>query len=177
MKETDRITLLLLKWLIDRRTGYVITHYYLRSSYECDVMVLSESGYITEYEIKISKADFRNDFKKGHKKYWYDDKYNPQPKHFNKHNQIKEGNRTNKFYFVTPIGLLDKEEIPEHAGLIEVGKKYYNTKLIKRARWLHKRKVNDKIFKDLIDKFYHRYIFNCFYPQFEKINREIKNEI
>lgn len=34
--------------------------------HECDMLVLSKSGYLTEIEIKRSFADFKNDFKKKH---------------------------------------------------------------------------------------------------------------
>jgi len=35
--------------------------------HECDLLVLSKSKYATEIEIKISKSDFKADFKKKHK--------------------------------------------------------------------------------------------------------------
>ena len=54
------------------------------------------------YEIKMSRADFRNELK------------NPLKRRI--------GMRfSNEFYFVTPAGLLKPEEIPADSGLIEVG--------------------------------------------------------
>ena len=61
------------------------------------------------FEIKISRADFLNEFKKPNKR---------RPALF----------FSNEFYFVTPKGLLKPEEIPSDCGLIE----YENGKLTKK---------------------------------------------
>jgi len=34
--------------------------------YECDLLAMTDSGYLTEYEIKISKADLKKDLEKKH---------------------------------------------------------------------------------------------------------------
>jgi hypothetical protein len=52
------------------------------------------------YEIKVSRADFRNDLKKADK-------------------QVPARCFSNEFYYCTPIGLLKREEIPVWAGLLE----------------------------------------------------------
>lgn len=52
------------------------------------------------YEIKVSKADFRNDLKKPDK-------------------QVPARCFSNEFYYCTPKGLLKREEIPIWAGLLE----------------------------------------------------------
>lgn len=55
--------------------------------HECDILVCSNSGYLTEIEIKRSYADFLNDFKK---------------KHDHKSNYIKN------FYYCIPEKIKDK---------------------------------------------------------------------
>lgn len=65
------------------------------------------------YEIKVSRSDFLNEIK------------NPD-----KRRQALE--LSNQFYFVTPKGLLSKEEIPEECGLIEVSDDG-ETKTVKKA--------------------------------------------
>jgi DNA repair protein MmcB-like len=58
----------------------------------------------TAYEIKVSRADYRRD----------------------NHEKQREARLfSDRFYYVTPVGLLNPEEIPDWAGLIEVseGKK------------------------------------------------------
>lgn len=69
--------------------------------HECDLFIVSKSGYVSEIEIKISKADFLKDLNK-------------------KHQHIDKQNRINKFYYVMPndIYLKVKDLIPINAGII-----------------------------------------------------------
>ena len=50
----------------------------LNIGHECDMLVLSKNGYLSEIEIKRSWEDFKNDFKKNHKH----ESYNNIIKHF-----------------------------------------------------------------------------------------------
>jgi hypothetical protein len=70
--------------------------------HECDLLVLTSSGYAWEIEIKTSVADLKADQKK---------------KHGHNSNKIK------RLYFAVPIELQDKalELIPERAGLFVAG--------------------------------------------------------
>lgn len=67
--------------------------------HECDVLVLSKSGYATEIEIKISKSDLLKDKEK---------------EHGHQHEMIKT------LYFCVPEKLVDValKNIPERAGLL-----------------------------------------------------------
>jgi hypothetical protein len=69
--------------------------------HECDLLIISQAGYCTEIEIKVSISDLKADFKK---------------EHHHKSNKIKY------FYYAVPEELKDKALplIPEHAGLIIV---------------------------------------------------------
>lgn len=116
--------------------------------WESDVLKITKSGYAYEFEIKISRADFKNDFK--HKK----------KKHTLFENKENSSKIPNYFYYVVPEGLVSEEEIPEYAGLIYVlgtiignGKVYYQFLEIKKAPKLHSNKI-DEINLNLIDKFY-----------------------
>lgn len=72
--------------------------------HECDVLILSKTGYATEVEIKISKADLLKDASKSHR---------------HTHDLIR------RFYFAIPEKLKEiaLESIPENAGLIVVSLK------------------------------------------------------
>lgn len=72
--------------------------------HECDVLKLTPSGYATEYEIKISKSDFKADLKK---------------KHGHNSKFIKQ------LYYVVPYEMLEfaKENLPENSGLYYVKNK------------------------------------------------------
>lgn len=120
--------------------------------WESDVLKITKSGYAYEFEIKISRPDFKNDFK--HKK----------KKHTLLESKESSSKIPNYFYYVVPEGLVSEEEIPEYAGLIYVlgtiignGRVYYQFLEIKKAPKLHSNKI-DEISLNLIDKFYYNYI-------------------
>ena len=118
-------------------------------NWESDVLKITKSGYAYEFEIKISRGDFKNDFK--HKK--------------KKHKLLeqKDDNIPNYFYYVVPTDLITIDEIPEYAGLIYInatiignGRHYYSFKIIKNAPKLHTNKVDIEKLR-LVDKFYYNY--------------------
>lgn len=69
--------------------------------HEIDLLIVSQSGYCTEVEIKISISDLKADFKKKHS-----------------HESI----RIKHFFYAVPEKMKDKALllIPEHAGLITI---------------------------------------------------------
>lgn len=70
-----------------------------------DMISVTGRGVLIEYEVKISRSDFKRDAKKlksttmANPEYWPD--------------QVP-----NQFYYVVPAGLITREEIPAWAGLI-----------------------------------------------------------
>lgn len=71
--------------------------------HECDMFIIKRSGYAVEVEIKRSKSDLLNDFKKGH------------------HHQ---SDRIREFYYAIPEKYVAQwmEHIPEHAGIYSYNK-------------------------------------------------------
>jgi hypothetical protein len=132
--------------------------------WECDVCEITESGYFREYEIKMSRADFKVDASKQREVYngtfW---RIGDPPRPIeNKHSLLSLGDTRGpvEFYFVTPIGLLKPEEIPSWAGLLEIEfRKYSNYPLewtkIKALR-LHKTKADEGIRKAMLSSAYGR---------------------
>ena len=120
--------------------------------WESDVLKITKSGYAYEFEIKISRGDFKNDFK--HKK----------KKHLLLESKDNGAKMPNYFYYVVPEGLITEEEVPEYAGLIYVhatvignNRVYYQFQEIKTAPKLHGNKIDENNL-NLIDKFYYNYI-------------------
>ena len=80
-------------------------HWGMSNLHECDLFVLSQAGYATEVEIKISMADLRADAKKWHG---------------------HRSTRIKRLYFALPLALGDKypakirELVPERAGILFV---------------------------------------------------------
>lgn len=106
---------------------------------ERDYLTVNKSGYATEYEIKISKSDFKNDFKK--------------QKH--KHMKLGRGGIIRRFYFVVPEGMLTIYKIPPYAGWIEIKGKKLITR--KKAPLLQARKVSptqkEKLYRSMMYRF------------------------
>lgn len=71
--------------------------------WEADLIGITGSDFVHEYEIKLSKSDFRADFNKK-----------------TKHNHLKGRRGPNYFWYVCPPGLLTVEDMPEYAGLIQI---------------------------------------------------------
>jgi len=104
-------------------------------AWEADLLAVSTSGLVSEYEIKISRSDFKADKKKEWK------------------HAVLAGKKTrgggkrpyvlkpSYFYYVAPAGLLDVDEIADYAGFIEIGA--HGLRLIRRAPRHHTIKLND----------------------------------
>ena len=167
---------------------YVVENAYIYM-WESDVFIQMKSGYHYELEHKISRSDFKADFKKsakhyqlsnskkdiltipGREQYVYTtqeflDGFGFNINEFVSDNlrvgikfnnlcsvQFRKNRIPNRFYYITPKGLLSKSEIPDYAGLLEYSEQIVVQKKV--APWLHKRKDNyDKI---LLDKYKIRY--------------------
>jgi len=107
---------------------------------ESDAIHFLTNGHCWEFEIKISKSDFLKDFDK-----------------VEKHKKIKAGlDCANRFYYVTPFDLIDVEDVPPYAGLIEVSNDRLRIK--KRAPLLHKVLWDPAIYFDRIYRRLREYI-------------------
>lgn len=152
--------------------------------WESDKLLETKSGYIYEFEIKISKADFKNDFKHKKDKHiilegeeQYGDKYLPRYYEFLEENRkysnwceanflkSAENNpyylvgghkRPNYFYYAVPTDLITIEDIPEYAGLVYVDERGSLT-IKKSAPKLHSEKYTDAQL-NLGEKFYYNMV-------------------
>lgn len=114
-------------------------------NWETDLLVINQSGFSHEIEIKFSKNDFNNDFKKCF--------VHPQTgEKCLKHDKITSGDYIcNHFSFLLPMGMIDHSKIPEHCGIIEF---YHNVDswktefyTIRKPKTIH----NDSYWK-MVDK-------------------------
>ena len=145
---------------------YTVSNLYLfRHNWETDFLVVQKSGYCYEIEIKISRSDFLNDFKKVDKHSIMNEgtymvkkyKYHTDPvtkkrisEHYHAPTEWKF--KPNKFYYCVPENLIQKEEVPDYAGLMYVTK-YGAITTIKEPKFIHKEKLD--LQKPLCDKFYY----------------------
>ena len=124
---------------------YEITNLYVYG-WESDYLAITKSMVAYEVEIKVSKADFKNDFK------------NKQDKHllFEDGNMIgrfpKGSSMPNYFYYAVPDGLITPEEVPDYAGLLYV--QPWGVTFVKQPKKLTDEKF-DIVKLYLADKFYY----------------------
>ena len=76
--------------------------------WESDLIYISRSNYTTEFEIKLTHADFMNDTRSRVKKMRQ------------RALEAKEKNCPAEFYYVCPEGIIKPEEVPDYAGLMYV---------------------------------------------------------
>lgn len=148
-------------------------------SWESDKLLWTKSGYIYEFEIKISRADYKNDFKKSEKhiilsygiseklqRVYEQDLFAKEHErhqwcsedwvrdHYNAERVAKGKRKPNYFYYAVPKGLIDVDEVPKYAGLIWVDDGILCIK--KKAPCLHKEKYTDAQL-NLGEKFYYNW--------------------
>lgn len=143
MKLADKILLHLIKYGRKDPSEILIPNFY-HFGYEMDCFKLMKTGLVVEYEVKISRADFFNDFKKMQE--LFTSRSSNELKKVFKHDVIREGRGANRFFFVVPEGLVDKNEVPSHCGLMyysESAIKGTGISTIKPAPLIHKREFQD----------------------------------
>lgn len=107
--------------------------------WEADFLSVTQSGYVHEYECKVTFSDFRADAKK-----------------VSKHQTLEHGGaRPNYFWYVCPEGLIPRELLPPYAGLLyaqqdgwrrgETGVELRKLRIVQPAQLLHKEKYSPQI--------------------------------
>ena len=150
---------------------YQIPNIYLYD-WESDFLSVTRSGYIYEYEIKVSKEDFKRDTKvktgkhevmkhgcrslNKHEQFWIDSARNGGYqtnllKNLNEDNKVV-GKRPNYFWYVCPPDVIN--DVPEYAGIIHCCP---YLEIIKKAPLLHKEKITPHMEKKILASFYFRY--------------------
>lgn len=129
----------------------VVTPNCFLGSFECDVLAISRAGYASEYEIKVSLQDWKNDAKK--------DKWRSSYRKYVAY-----------LYYCIPLELYSKLDKVEHMkddyGIItfepvwQEGKGWWLSQVVQRqAKQLPRTEKLDKHQLDkIIKKGYHRYI-------------------
>lgn len=130
---TKEIQIAVQRWLYGRSHIYQALNYGKSGYFEADILAMTASMRVTEVEVKISRSDFRADFKK-------------KSKHeLMKNIKIRPFHATpNRFYYACPSNLIRIDEIPAYVGLIYVCDDNV-CMIVKDAPLLHKNKADDKL--------------------------------
>jgi len=122
--------------------------------WESDFISVTLAGFVHEFEIKISKADFKHDFKKTERHESIENglirvadgrsewmrKFDEI--HGNKFKDTLMRKRPNYFWYVCPPGLIAVSDVPKYAGLLYAGNTFYDTP-VKAAPRLHGEKISE----------------------------------
>lgn len=145
IKYTEEIiqNILSLHFMSDSNIKYRAENLWIYT-WESDFWLMTKSNLCYEFEIKISKADFKNEFK--HK----------TEKHALLENNNQKLIKPNYFYFAVPENLIQLEDIPEYAGLIYIIDIFPYYEIIKTAPKLTDNKQDENTL-NLLEKFYYNY--------------------
>lgn len=143
MKESAVQKVIHQEWIKKSYIDAVVPNvYFFDRLLEADLLAFTDDSKVIEFEIKASKWDYLQDFKKK-----------------DKHERMERADDLtmipNQFYFVCPEGLIDQSNIPnEYAGLIWLckTKKAVPTpylKTIVRAPHIHNEPLDSEKWRDL----------------------------
>ena len=164
MTEKDIQNTLYRKFLC-RNFKYMFNNVYFYN-WESDFLGINDNHYTHEFEIKISRSDFKADFKHkiakhgllktGHLSPSMDDKAKYGA------NGVKDlRRRPNYFSYVVPKGLVKESEVPEYAGLYYVHESG-EVELIRKGKRMQCGKVESHRFHKLLISTYHKFWNNQF---------------
>lgn len=140
-------------YLYEKSHSPITTRFKGMGLQECDVLSISKSNYIYEYEIKISRGDFKKDFTKKKHEHIINENFTRKKK------GVIQYNAANYFSYVVPVGLVSVEEVPDYAGLI-----YFNEDLsfdvIKKPKLIHKIKATEPFIRKVAHNLSCKLIFN-----------------
>lgn len=142
-------------------------HFTPKGWWECDLFEVTKAGYAREYEIKISRSDFKADADKRKIKWTLDATCRNwrQIDLGSKHDKLKNCDAAgpSQFWYVMPITLgIPETEVPEWAGIIHAEKNEhasYGVKLhdVRQAPKLHRVK-STIVLNDLHETAWWRFI-------------------
>ncbi len=149
IEQSERAYIVALGLYKDHLSRYdvIVPNAHLSTYYEADLLGIRSSGFIDEFEIKLSVSDFNNDKKKTLAFQNSGTQY--------KLNELAEGNlEVNHFWYVTPTGLITSDQLPDFAGWIEIDSRI-NVK--RHPKRLHARKASYELRFNLAKKLNQRF--------------------
>lgn len=131
---------------------------------EWDGLHISNAGYLTCYEIKLSRSDFKADFKKD-RHYLLTERLEEHPEKM----FLKLGLLPKHVYYVCHGFKITEEDVPDYAGLLLVDERGF-TRKVKDAPVLWKKKVTSEQIQGIYKTLANRYIYKKLEDQREKMH-------
>jgi hypothetical protein len=172
--DAKEITSLMGRMLFEKGHSPIAPNFMTYNMHECDIISVTKDNYTYEYEIKVSLADFKADFRKVKKHEWL-----ASGKGVIAHQGKRKGQIThlicNYFYYVCPACLISEDLIPSYAGLIWV---HYDGRIDykKTAPRLHTYPADDKLMRKISHNLTQKNLFGKSYITM-KINEQKEAKI
>jgi hypothetical protein len=153
---TERVVQNALFWMMRSSHHSICPNFTPHRWYENDIFAITKSGYWHEFEIKLTKADFKADANKRPPSWRTGIGQTPATKH--ELIAAKHPTGPNRFYYVLPAGVVDDADVPEWAGIMRVtnGPTRAWITRTRQAPWLHKNQVRDELIQQVKGVFYYR---------------------
>jgi hypothetical protein len=159
--DSKEITNLMGRMLFEKGHSPIAPNFMTYNLHECDIISVTKDNYTYEYEIKVSLADFKADFRKVIKHECL-----AKGKGVIVHQGKRKGQIThlicNYFYYVCPACLIEEYMVPEYAGLIWV---HYDGRIEykKQAPRLHSIPADDKLLRKIAHNLTQKNLFGKSY--------------
>lgn len=111
MPTEKQVQFALFRPLADRGYSHITPNVHL-FEWESDVLAITSSGYLVEYEVKCSRSDFVADKRKK--------RHTLLLSHARTMKGQRSGSVPCRFFYATPPGLVSEGDLPEYAGLTYV---------------------------------------------------------
>ena len=151
--KSKNIEAALVMYLYEKKHSPISSKVKISGLQECDVISVSKSDYIYEYEIKISRQDFKKDFIKEKHNHILNEKFT----------YMRTGEQLfrvcNYFNYVVPKDLISLDEVPDYAGLIYINEDF-SFDVVKKPKLLHKTKATPNFIRQLAHNLSCKLIFN-----------------
>lgn len=129
--------------------------------HECDLLLINRKNMgVTEIEIKLNLNDLKNNYKKTHLSSVH--KIGKDGNEFNFQEYQKKESQIMYFYYAIPEDLIEEalKWIPDEVGVLKIVPKGMYSKISnfrKAKKNLYAKALDDKVFKNLMDKWYWKY--------------------
>lgn len=152
-----------------RSRGYLLAcpNYTPADWWECDLLGITRAGLAVEFEIKLTRSDFKADAGKSRVKYDLRKGGFAKLPAESKHDLLasRDPRAPSRFFYVVPAGLLMPGDVPEWAGMIEIAEKRTHRTVrprltvreIRPAPRLHRQKPDERVVCHMSSVFYWRF--------------------
>ena len=130
--------------------------------WECDVFRLTQAGYFYEYEIKLTRADFKADVRKTSKPYgrFRNGAWSQPAKRKYEELRARSIHAPKQFWYIVPEDLVTEDEIPPFAGLMyaTLGRyNYFTLSKVVEAPMVNNNPMGREVFDLAYHRAYHRW--------------------